>query len=227
MTFSLEEIAFYSFLVFAIGAILSYFIVNLIKVDKRKYERLRSDLGLTQNDLDTQKALVSQFANDKHTLEERLAAESQTNRMQATEIAALGVKYENINLQYQSEKEVNNQQQSDLNAQRQSIANLKESLTRQDAQNTTLLEKLDTQKDEILQMRRESEQHFENIANRLLEEKTQRFSETNQKNMKQILDPLNQKIKEFETKVESTNKESIDRHSQRRRVRNTSLRKNR
>ncbi len=213
MTFTLEEIIFYVFIVFALGAIIAFLIINLWKVDKRTYEKLKSDYGFAKNELDTHKALVNQFSSDKQSLDERLRSEQTLNKEQENQITSLQVNLKHLTDQYQVEKQTNLQQQTALDRHRESISQLKEDLTRQDAQNSTLIEKLDTQKDEILQMRRESEQHFENIANRLLEEKTKRFSETNQENMKQILDPLNQKIKEFENRVESTNKESIDRHS--------------
>ena len=213
MTVTIEEIAFYSIILFAVGALITYLILNLVKVDKRKYEGLQRDLSLTQNDLDTQKALVSQFATDKTILDSNLRKEQLTNKEQENQITSLQVNLKHLTQQYGQERETNLQQQNELNSHKESIASLKEDRTRQDAQNSTLLEKLETQKDDILKMQKNSEKHFENIANRLLEEKTQRFSETNQKNMKQILDPLNAKIKEFEQKVESTNKESIDRHS--------------
>ncbi|MCL4111163.1 UNVERIFIED_CONTAM: hypothetical protein GTU68_038505 [Idotea baltica] len=51
------------------------------------------------------------------------------------------------------------------------------------------------------------------MATQLLEDKASRFSTSNKENMEQILAPLKTKIKEFEAKVETSNKESIARHS--------------
>lgn len=45
---------------------------------------------------------------------------------------------------------------------------------------------------------------FKNIANQLLEEKSQKFTEQNKNNLDQILNPLKEKIKTFEEKVEKT-----------------------
>lgn len=56
-------------------------------------------------------------------------------------------------------------------------------------------------------------QQFENIANRVLRIQSANFSEEQTKGMKEILNPLSEKIRQFEFKVESTNKESIERHS--------------
>ena len=45
-----------------------------------------------------------------------------------------------------------------------------------------------------------SQADFENIANRLLEEKSQKFTEQNRNNLDSILKPLQERIKEFEEK---------------------------
>jgi DNA recombination protein RmuC len=54
---------------------------------------------------------------------------------------------------------------------------------------------------------------FENLANKILEEKTNKFTEQNKENMKTILSPLQEKIQLFEKKVDDTHKESIDYHA--------------
>lgn len=53
---------------------------------------------------------------------------------------------------------------------------------------------------------------FKNLANEILEEKTKRFTEQNQTNLGILLNPLSEKIKEFQTKVEDVYvKENKDR----------------
>jgi DNA recombination protein RmuC len=55
---------------------------------------------------------------------------------------------------------------------------------------------------------------FENIANKLLEEKSQKFTAQNQDNLNTVLQPLKEKIKDFEERVERTYlEESKDRIS--------------
>lgn len=65
-------------------------------------------------------------------------------------------------------------------------------------------EKLQEQKAEIETIKRQFNTEFQVIANKILEEKTQRFTETNSKSLDQILTPLREKIKTFEEKVEKT-----------------------
>jgi DNA recombination protein RmuC len=60
-----------------------------------------------------------------------------------------------------------------------------------------------TEKLELLTSARvELSNQFEALANRILEEKTKRFTEQNQTNLTQLLAPLSEKIKSFQQKVE-------------------------
>lgn len=81
------------------------------------------------------------------------------------------------------------------------------------AKNENLQRLLDSQKEEIVKIQEEAKLQFENLANKILEEKTLKFTEQNQQNLKNILNPLQEKITDFEKKVENTHKESIDYHA--------------
>lgn len=78
---------------------------------------------------------------------------------------------------------------------------------------SNLQEKLNEQKAEIEQLQEKFTKEFENLANKIFEEKGKAFTEANKNNLTQILDPLKEKIKDFEKKVEDSNKENIDRHA--------------
>ena len=54
---------------------------------------------------------------------------------------------------------------------------------------------------------------FENLANKILDSNSEKFQKQNKKEIDTILMPLNQKIKEFQEKIEQTNKEDIERNS--------------
>jgi DNA recombination protein RmuC len=58
------------------------------------------------------------------------------------------------------------------------------------------------QKDEMLRLQEQSRVEFENIANKLLEEKSQKFTQHNHQQIQNILSPLKEKIKTFEEGVE-------------------------
>ncbi len=69
------------------------------------------------------------------------------------------------------------------------------------------------QKEEVNQLQEKFTKEFENLANKILDEKSLKFTEQNQKNIKNILNPLQEKIQLFEKKVEESQKESISIHS--------------
>lgn len=65
-------------------------------------------------------------------------------------------------------------------------------------------DKFAEQKVEIENLRRQFNIEFQVLANKILEEKTLKFAQQNQENISLILDPLKEKIKSFEEKVEKT-----------------------
>lgn len=69
------------------------------------------------------------------------------------------------------------------------------------------------QKQEVEKLQEKFTKEFENLANKILEEKSLKFTERNEKNIKDILTPLNEKIQLFEKKVEESQKENISIHS--------------
>ena len=69
------------------------------------------------------------------------------------------------------------------------------------------------QKEEIGKIQEKFTKEFENLANKILDEKSSKFTKQNKENLENILNPLKEKIKTFEDKVEKTHKESIDYHA--------------
>ncbi len=77
----------------------------------------------------------------------------------------------------------------------------------------SLEEKLTENKAEVGKLQEKFTKDFEILANKILEEKSSKFTEQNKENLKTILNPLQEKIQTFEKKVEDTHKESIDYHA--------------
>ena len=85
--------------------------------------------------------------------------------------------------------------------------------TQKDSELKNLEEKLAENKKEVLELREKFAKDFEILANKILEEKSSKFTEQNKENIKNLLNPLQEKIQNFEKKVEATHKESIDYHA--------------
>jgi DNA recombination protein RmuC len=97
---------------------------------------------------------------------------------------------------------------------KEEFANASQRLATQTANNEALLEKLSTQKEEMEVLNKKFNTEFENIANRILETKSEKFTELNKANLNLILEPLGKNITEFKTKVEEVyQKESQQRFS--------------
>ncbi|MBU1097616.1 MAG: DNA recombination protein RmuC [Bacteroidetes bacterium] len=65
-----------------------------------------------------------------------------------------------------------------------------------------LQQKMDDQKNEIENLESRFAKEFENLANRIFEDKSSKFTQQNKDNLSEILNPLSLRIKEFEQKVE-------------------------
>jgi len=68
--------------------------------------------------------------------------------------------------------------------------------------NQNLEQRLKEQKEEVENLQKKFTLEFENLANKIFEEKSSRFTQQNKDNIDQILKPLGDKIKSFEEKVE-------------------------
>lgn len=67
-----------------------------------------------------------------------------------------------------------------------------------------LKEKLENHKKEIEELHKISQQSFENIANKILQEKSEKFTEINKNNITSILEPLGHNINNFKKQVSDT-----------------------
>jgi len=77
----------------------------------------------------------------------------------------------------------------------------------------SLLEKLDTQKEDLATLQDKFTKDFELVANKILEEKSTKFTEQNKENIGEILTPLKERINEFQKKVEDNNLQGAKRSS--------------
>ncbi len=82
-------------------------------------------------------------------------------------------------------------------------------LAKAEVEFANLREKLVTQKQEMEDLQKKFTTEFENIANKILEKNSEKFTATNQKNMGDVLNPLKEKIELFEKKVEDTYKQGL------------------
>jgi DNA recombination protein RmuC len=127
--------------------------------------------------------------------------------------ATLEEKLISITTQYQFLKEQFTQSHSEKEVIRTEKDSLAIRLTKKETDFENLWQKNLEQKEEVEKLQEKFTKEFENLANKIMEEKSVKFTEQNKENMKNILSPLQEKIHLFEKKVEDTHKESIDYHA--------------
>lgn len=91
---------------------------------------------------------------------------------------------------------------------------LNSELVRRNTEFDNLEKKNREQREEVEKLQEKFTKEFENLANKILDEKSSKFTKQNKENLEILLNPLQEKIKTFEKKVEDTNKESVGRHSE-------------
>ncbi|WP_178984027.1 DNA recombination protein RmuC [Winogradskyella helgolandensis] len=152
--------------------------------------------------------------SDRSTLEERNA-----NLQQQFNEFKIHSETEN-----QKQDQYFNQQLTDLKETISKIEIEREAIRREkDFLNTELsrrnseyenLEKANLKRGEELVLQQEQlRKDFELMASKILDEKSEKFTLQNKENIKNILNPLQEKIQLFEKKVDDTQKESISMHS--------------
>ena len=98
------------------------------------------------------------------------------------------------------EKEIENYK-SDAQNKSSRVESLISELSESKANLTNMETKLADQKKDIEELQKRFTIEFENLASRILEEKSRKFTEQNRENIDTILNPLKDKITEFEKKV--------------------------
>ncbi|MEY2868414.1 MAG: hypothetical protein RIR01_843 [Bacteroidota bacterium] len=145
----------------------------------------------------------ARFQSEKTSLEEKLIAlTSQINQLKE--------QFSNDKINFEKQLENSNQEKEAIRTEKDSLAI---QLSKKEVDFDNLWERNKEQKEEVEKLQEKFTKEFENLANKILDEKSNKFTEQNKENMKNILTPLQDKIQLFEKKVEDTHKESIDYHA--------------
>lgn len=160
----------------------------------------------------------SAFASQIAVLEEKIAGKNNEIKRLSEEISFQNQENQALRQDFLSTKQTNSELVSKLefcqnfsNDQKNEILRLlksKEELQQSNsgllAENKFLDEKLHSHKDEILSLQMTAKQEFQNLATKIFEEKSEKFTSLNKQNIAEILNPLNQDLASFKKKVEET-----------------------
>ena len=147
-------------------------------------------------------------------LSEKLNAELVTNKNQQDEInlhkqkiSELTANNTSINENLQKQNATNDKQTKQIEELTTKLTNLTSQVSELTANNTALNDKLTSQKAEVEELQKTAHLQFEKIANKLFEEKSEKFTATNKTNIETLLNPLKEDINKFKEKVEATHTE--------------------
>lgn len=93
------------------------------------------------------------------------------------------------------------ERKSELNSERNKSYELTGSLSTKNTEYNNLKTRLEEQKSELENLQGKFIKEFENLANRILEDKSNKFTKINKDNIDGLIKPLREKLSEFETTV--------------------------
>jgi DNA recombination protein RmuC len=165
----------------------------------------------------------TRFSGTINLLEsEKRQLDSQLSKLQPLMEERDRLRHENSQYSAQLEQKLENLQElggrlQKLDKEYREIAIEKENLNVLLAEQRTAFAKAEEKhteaQGEIEKLNEKFTKEFENLANKILDEKSIKFTDQNKKNIEQILSPLQEKIMSFEKRVEDTHKDTIDRQS--------------
>lgn len=197
-----------------LGVVILYFVLKSSMVSRSSYDALNTLSIKTQSDLENSNQKIQE-------LNQIISKEKEANMLQQdllddlkNEFSKISAEYSSLNLQFQELKQINQRQTSQIETHILEKQTLYAKNSELSAKNEGLQQSLDTQKEEIVKIQEDSKLQFENLANKILEEKTEKFTTLNQNNLKNILEPFQEKIADLKNRVnEAYEKENKERFS--------------
>lgn len=197
-----------------IGAVILYFISKSSSISRNSYNELNNSYIKSISDLENinlKNQELLQIINKEKELSQQ---QSDLLSDLKNEFAKISAEYSALNAQSQEQKQINTKQVSQI----ENLISDKQALFAKNSElsaiNESLQKSLETQKEEVAKIQEEAKLQFENLANKILEEKTEKFTTLNQNNLKTILEPFQEKITELKNRVnEAYEKENKERFS--------------
>lgn len=184
-----------------IGALIVYFFLKSSTISRTLFDDLNNNFIRTNSDLQNSTLKINELENS-------YLSEKQTNLQQTeflnqlkTDIAKISAENNAQNQRIEEQTEINNNQSSEIKKlvdEKNELISIKSHLN---AQNQALQKLLDSQKEEIEKMQALAKEEFQNLANRILEEKSKKFTDTNKENLDLLLKPLGENLENFKKRV--------------------------
>lgn len=197
-----------------LGAVILYFVLKSSMISRSLYDDLNNSHIRNNSDLENSNLKIQE-------LNQQINKEKELNQQQSdllndlkSELAKISAEHTSLQNQFQEQKEINTKQTTQIESLLTEKQNIFAKNSELSAINESLQKSLETQKEEIAKIQEEAKLQFENLANKILEEKTEKFTTLNQNNLKTILEPFQEKITDLKNRVnEAYEKENKERFS--------------
>lgn len=197
-----------------LGALIMYLVLKSSHILRSDFDHLNSNHIKSNSDLENSLQKIEELNlnlnSEKVLLKIKSDELSESKNQYSTVLAeqsSLKNQFQNYQLQF-SEQSVKMDQLTDENK------NIFSTNAELSANNKSLKQSLENQKEEIEKIQEVAKAEFQNLANRIFEEKSEKFTSINSDQLKLILDPFNEKIIELKNQVNETyDKESKERFS--------------
>lgn len=197
-----------------LGAVILYFILKSSMISRNLYDELNNLHIRNHSDLENSNLKIQEL--NQHITKEKELNQQQSDLLSdlKNEFAKISAEHSSLNTQFQEQKQINARQTAQIESLLTEKQNIFAKNSELSAINESLQKSLETQKEEITKIQEEAKLQFENLANKILEEKTEKFTTLNQNNLKTILEPFQEKIVDLKNRVnEAYEKENKERFS--------------
>lgn len=188
-----------------VGALISWLFVKKDSIGV--ISKLETQLESIKKNLEIQQSENESINNDL------LNEKKERNGVERNLTEAI-VREEGIQRELDKLIENSNKTQEDLDKKTKEFNDLNKIYATAAASNESLEEKLASQKQDLEKLNEKLTTDFENIASKILDEKTEKFTSTNKANIDALLKPLGENLDKFKAQVEAVyDKESKERFS--------------
>lgn len=197
-----------------VGAAIMYFALKSSSISRNSYNELNNLYIKKNSDLENAGLKIGELTRNFEKEKDYIIQQTDLFNDLKNEFARISAEYSSLQKQFSEQKDFTTRQ----NTQIEILLDEKQSLFAKNSElsaiNESLQKSLQTQKEEIAKIQEDSKIQFENLANKILEEKTEKFTTLNQNNLKNILEPFQERILELKNRVnEAYEKENKERFS--------------
>ena len=193
----------------AISWVISSLLIRLKMVSKSEFDYVTKQSNILQTDLEVEKQKTTSLQQDLRGLDIEIGDYKDQIKDLNKDIQSYQRTISTLSANLTAANDANKKQEEDLSVLKTDLRTkteefneLNKSVASLSANNQSLNEKLDTQKIEIQELHKQFNLEFENIATKILDEKSNKFTKLNQDNLSGILKPLGENIDLFRRKVE-------------------------